>query len=149
MKLDFVFHWEYNLYNDTFAEFVKEYSLSNEFKIGLKEEIVEVLKKKKKEFSEEKRKLTEEEILDCLQNDLYECEETFLEKLANQYIVSNDEFDMVVIVEGREDLYTVAFYRIVPSSQDDVKRFMEKHLQAYKDGFGEVVDEVIKKKLSD
>jgi protein associated with RNAse G/E len=143
MKLNYVQHWEYNLC-DTFKSFIEYNNLQSELCIVYKDSVQEMLNKPVN--------ITKDNIINLMEQvycNEWDDETEFLNKMAAQYIIENDLFDCIfTIEEDGNNIYYITISRIVPTSQENLKRFMEKHLQAYKDGFGEVVDEVINKKLN-
>lgn len=142
MKLNYVKHWEYNLC-DTFKSFIEYNNLQSELCIVYKDSVQEMLNKPVN--------ITKDNIINLMEQvycNEWDDETEFLNKMAAQYLIENDLFDCIFTIEDGNNIYYITISRIVPTSQENLKRFMEKHLQAYKDGFGEVVDEVINKKLN-
>lgn len=132
--------WEFNdLDSSTWTDFITGYKLVDVFYNKFKDQLAE--------YTE--NVVTKDNIFARLEDAFYHGfynPYDLLEGLAQQFIKENDLFDQVFFIEDIDSLYRVTFYEVIPTNQTDVKRFFEKHLDAYKNGFGEVVEEVIKKR---
>ena len=141
MRLDYVTHWEYND-SDSLKDFIKYYELEDIFYERLKDQLAGWvgMKVTKKSMNEAMTQAENTGYLDQRYD--------ILDALAEQYLITNNLFDQVFFVEFSDDenLYRVSFYYVVPNSQADLKQFFEKHLDAYKNGFGEVVEDVIERR---
>ena len=141
MELSYVTQWEYNELADNYKDFLKDYNLVDTYYNRFRDQLTDWCD----------TKVTKKNMFKLLDEARYKGffnSYDLLEGLAQQYIKDNDLFDQVFFIEFSDDenLYRVTFYSVVPRDQNDVKRFFEKHLDAYKNGFGEVVEEVIKKR---
>lgn len=139
MNLRCIDHWEYDESTGSYRDFIQKYNLVGTYYNGFKDQLSEWVGKK----------ITKKNMFNALNVAKYKRfynPYDLLEKLAEQYIKENDLFDQVFFIEDSEGLYTVTFYEVVPTNQADLKRFFAKHLDAYKNGFGEIVEEVIERR---
>ena len=149
MRLDFIDVWEYNYHTTTYKQFVEEYKLQDIFYTLVKRK-TETLSKK--EFTRENMYELFDEELEIAKTQYNQPDGSYyiLENLARMYITINDLFDQVFFIETIKNnewfFFEINFYNIVPNDQADLKRYIEKHLDAYKNGFGEVVEDVIERR---
>jgi hypothetical protein len=134
-------HWEFNCYAETYRKFVESYDLQDCFYEVFKDKIQEVTDKKITKGNMFKHFNV------LLENNGYN-EFDILELLADHYIKKNDLFDVIRFTYSSGDgLYQVYFLTVKPDSQKDLKRYMTKHLDAYKEGWGDIIDAGIERKL--
>lgn len=149
MRLDFIDMWEYNHHTTTYKQFVEEYELQDVF--------YAVMKKRTKTLSG--KEYTKENMFELFDEELEIAKTQYnqpndpyylLDNIARMYITTNDLFDQVFFIETIKNdkwfFFEINFYDIVPNDQADLKRFFEKHLDACKYGFGEIVEDVIKRR---
>ena len=146
MRLDYDSAWKLFVGVDTYKQFVERYKLQDIFYTKLKEKTQsisgkEVTKENMFELFNEAIEITSRQ---GQPNDPY----YLLENLATRYLIDNDLFDQVFFIETTDNdtIVEVNFYNIVPNDQADLKRYIEKHLDACKDGFSEVVEDVIERR---
>jgi hypothetical protein len=139
MDIKYVDQWEFNDCAENWVDFITGYNLRDIFFNRFKDQLSERTGKR----------VTKQNMFNALHDAFYEgYYNTYdlLEGLAQQYIKENDLFDQVFFIEDNEGLYRTTFYEVIPNNQTDLKRFIEKHLDACKDGFSEIVEDVIERR---
>lgn len=139
MELNYVNQWEYSEDSDKYEDFLEHYELIDTYYNRFRDQLTDwcgIKVTKKNMFK----------LLDKARYEGFYNPYDLLEGLAQQYIKDNDLFDQVFFIEDTDGLYRTTFYEVVPTNQAGLKQFFEKHLDACKNGFSEVVEDVIERR---